>query len=92
VVVEGQVHARHVGQVRRDVAAVSSTLPSWTSFGVDEQHVVEDAEVLEQRGAHEPVEVAARHEAVRSATPVVIGSGLPEGHVRLLVSARAGRP
>ena len=43
--------------------SVIAILPSCMSFGMDEQDVVDQVEVLEQHGAHQAVEVAARHQA-----------------------------
>ena len=56
--------ARDVGQVRRDVALGELDHAVLHVLGVDEQDVVEDAQLLEQGGAYQPVEVGAGHQPV----------------------------
>ena len=63
VVVEREVHARVVREVGGDVTGADLDLAVLDVLGMNELDVVEDAEVLEERGAHQPVEVAARHES-----------------------------
>ena len=62
--VEREPDAGHVGQVRRDVAGTDLDLAVLHVLGVDEEDVVEQPELLEQRGADEAVEVGAGDEAV----------------------------
>ena len=62
--VEGEADAGDVGQVGRDVAGVDLDLAVLHVLGMDEQDVVEQSELLEQRGADEAVEVGAGDEAV----------------------------
>ena len=69
MVIEGDRHVRVVRQVRGDVVRAHLDLAVLHVLGVDEQDVVEHAEVLEQRRAHEPVEVRAGDE------PVALGGG-----------------
>ena len=64
--------------------SVSSTLPVLHVLGVDEEDVLEDAELLEQGCAHEPVEIRAGDEAVRA----MQGEARNLGHVRFLVRPR----
>ena len=54
-------------------------------LGVDEQDVVEDAEVLEQGGADEPVEVAAGHESVALCLKLRHGDSIGKNRLRLQV-------
>jgi hypothetical protein len=63
MVVERDVHVRVVREVRRDVAGAELDLAVLDVLGVDELDVVEHAEVLEEGGTHEPVEITARHES-----------------------------
>jgi hypothetical protein len=63
MVVERDVHARVVGKIGGDVAGAELDLSVLHVLRVDELDVVEHAEVLEEGGAHQPVEVAARHES-----------------------------
>ncbi len=62
VVVEGEVNARNVGEIRRDISAGHLDLAVLHVLRVDELDGVEDAPFLEQDGADEAVEVAAGHE------------------------------
>ncbi len=64
VVVEREEDVGLIGQVGRDVALRERHLAVLDVLGVDELDVVEDVEVLEERRADEPVEVAAGHQAV----------------------------
>jgi hypothetical protein len=60
VVIEGEVHAFHVGKVGGDVAVGDLDHPVLHVLGVDELDLVDEIELLEDGGAHQPVEVAAR--------------------------------
>ena len=62
--VEGEVDAGNVGQVRRDVALGQLDLAVLHVLGMDEEDVVEHADLLEQRGAHQTVEIGARDQPV----------------------------
>ena len=85
VVIEREVDARHVRQVRRDVAVGQLDLAVLHVLGVDEEDVVEHAELLEERRAHQSVEIGARHQPVALHLPrrdrrrhvLDIGSGPP---------------
>ena len=63
MVVERDVHARVVGEVRGDVTGAELDLAVLHVLGVDELHVVEHVEMLEKGGAHQPVEVGARDQS-----------------------------
>ena len=54
-------------------------------LGVDEHDVVEDVEVLEQGGAHEPVEVTARDESVALCLKLRHGDTIGKNRLRLQV-------
>ena len=64
VVVERQVHARVVGQVGRDVGRAQLDLPVLHVLGMHELDVAEDVHLPEEGGTDQPVEIAARHQAV----------------------------
>ncbi len=83
VVVEGEVCPRHVREVGGHVARTDLDLAVLDVLGVDELDLVEHAQLLEERGADEPVEVAARHEPVLAACGRLWGvSGHGSGIVR----------
>jgi hypothetical protein len=63
MVVERDVHVRVIRKIGGDVTAAELDLPVLHVLRVDEPDVVEHAEVLEEGGAHQAVEVAARHES-----------------------------
>ena len=71
VMVERQVRGGHVGEVRGDVAVRDLDLAVLHVLGMDEQDVVEHVDFLQEGGAHETVEVAARDQ------PVFLLGGLP---------------
>ena len=64
VMVEREPDAGHVGQVRGDVARAHLDLAVLHVLGVDEEDVVEQTELLQERGADEAVEVGAGDQAV----------------------------
>jgi hypothetical protein len=64
VVVEGEVHALAVGEVRGDVVGAQLDLAVLDVLGVHELDRIEHVHLLEQGRADEPVEVAARHEPI----------------------------
>ncbi len=59
VMVEREMHARDIRQVRRDVVVADRHLPVLHVLGVGERDLVHQAEAPEQRGAHQAVEVVA---------------------------------
>ncbi len=81
--VEREPDAGHVGQVRGDVAGADLDLAVLHVLGMDEEDVVEQAELLQERGADEAVEVGAGDEAVPC------GGRCVNGHV--VLSAPQGR-
>ena len=98
VVVERDVDVRVVGEVGGDVTGAELDLAVLHVLGMDELDVVEDAEVLEKGGAHQPVEVAARHESEALCLKLRHGNtrsaGYASGMTRsliLLVAVRAAR-
>jgi len=64
VMVEDQVRAGHVREVRRDVLAGDLDLAVLHVFRVDELDLVHHAELLQEHGAYETVEVAARDQSI----------------------------
>ena len=64
MVVERQVHARVVGEVRGDVGRAQLDLPVLHVLGMHELDVPEDVHLPEEGGTDQPVEIAARHQAV----------------------------
>ena len=64
VVVKHQVRAGHVRQVGGDVALGDGDLAVLHVFGVDEQDVVDQLQLMEQHGAHQAIKVAAGHQSV----------------------------
>jgi hypothetical protein len=64
VMVERQVHVRGVGQVRGDVGRAQLDLPVLYILRVHELDVAEDVHLPEEGGTDQPVEIAARHQAV----------------------------
>ncbi len=74
--VESEADAGDVGQVRSDVARAHLDLAVLHVLGMDEEDVVEQPELLQQGGAHQPVEVRAGDEAVAN------GGGGVDGHER----------
>ena len=77
--VEGEPDAGHVREVRRDVAGADLDLAVLHVLGVDEEDVVEQAELLQERGADEAVEVGAGDEAVPGGGSGVKGHAGPIG-------------
>jgi hypothetical protein len=76
VVVEREVDAGTYGQVRRDVRRADLDLAVLHVLGVDEEDVLEQAEPLQQRSAHQTVEVGPGDEAM---TGRGIGCHAPRG-------------
>jgi hypothetical protein len=66
VVVERQGDLRAIRQVGGDVVRRQLDLAVLNVLGVDEQNVLEDAELLQQRSADETVEIAAGDQAMRA--------------------------
>jgi hypothetical protein len=64
VVVERQRDLGAVREVRRDVVRGQLDLAVLDVLRMDEQDLVEEPQLLEQRGADEAVEVAAGDEAI----------------------------
>ena len=64
VVVEREVHARVVGEVRGDVGRAQLDLPVLHVLGMNELDVPEDVHLPEEGGTDQPVEIAARHQPV----------------------------
>ena len=64
VVVEGQVAALDVGQVRRDRVGIDAHLAVLHVLGVHEIDLVDQVQLLQQHGADEAVEVGAGDELV----------------------------
>ncbi len=64
VVVEGEVHPGDVGEVGGDVVVRDLHLPVLHVLGVDELDLLDEALLLQEDGADEAVEVAARDETV----------------------------
>jgi hypothetical protein len=62
MVIEGQVHARHVRHVGGDVSFADLHLAVLHVFRMHELDVIQNAELLEQHGTHEPVEITTRHQ------------------------------
>ena len=62
--VEREPDAGHVGQVRRDVAGADLDLAVLHVLGVDEEDVVEQTELLQERGADEAVKVRPGYQTV----------------------------
>ena len=57
MVVKDQVRVRRVGQVGGDVAGADLYLPVLHVFGMHEQDVLDESELLEQHSTDQPVEV-----------------------------------
>ena len=64
VVVEHQVHTRHIGQVGGDIAAGDGRLAILHVLGVDEGDFVDQVQLIEQHRADQAVKVTAGHQAV----------------------------
>src|SRR3954466_14111902 len=64
MVVEGDRGVGVVRQVRGDVVGADLDLAVLDVLGMDEEDVVKDAEMLQERSAHEPVEVRAGDEPI----------------------------
>ena len=90
--VEREPDAGDVGQVGRDVAGAHVDLAVLHVLGVDEEDVVEQPELLQQRGAHEAVEVGAGDEAVGGGGGSVYDHAGPIGIRRHLLSASRQPP
>ena len=66
VMIEGQMHAFHIGQVGGDVAIVDLDLAVLHVLRMDELDVVDQLQLLEQHGAYQAVEVATGDKTVRA--------------------------
>jgi hypothetical protein len=66
VVVEGERDLGAVGQVGGDVVLGELDLAVLHVFGMDEEDVLQDAQLLEQGGAHQPVKIRTGHQTVRA--------------------------
>ena len=64
MVIEGEVHTRHVRHVGGDISFAHLHFAVLHVFRMHELDVVQNAELLEQHGTHEPVEITARHQPV----------------------------
>src|SRR5215213_4227182 len=64
MMVECEVHTWHIRQVGRDVAIAHLDLSILHVLRMHELDVVDQVQLVEQHCAHEPIEVAARDEAV----------------------------
>src|SRR3712207_1785685 len=64
MMVEGEMAARHIGQVGRDVARGDRHLAVLHVLRVHEADLVDELQLLEEHSADQPVEVAAGDETV----------------------------
>src|ERR1700704_672591 len=66
MVIKGQRYLGAVGEVRGDVVGGQLDLAVLHVFGMDEQDLLEDAQLFQQSSTDETVEVAAGDETVRA--------------------------
>ncbi len=62
--IERQMHARNKRQIGGDVAFRNFDLAVLHVLGMDELDLVDHVELVEQNGADQAIEIAARHETI----------------------------